>query len=65
MIKLKDILMISCCEVSIMDKTFPAVIFGRNRYASKYFSKDLLDREVKKIDTYNDRIRIWLKEEEE
>lgn len=48
-----------------MDKTFPAVIFGRNRYASKYFSKDLLNREVKKIDTYNDRIRIWLKEEEE
>ena len=65
MIKLKDILTITCCDVTVMHRTFPAVIFSRNRYASLYFSKDFLDREVKKIDTYNDRIRVWLKEEEE
>lgn len=65
MIKLKDILAITGSDVTIMHRTFPAVTFSRNRYAAQYFSTDFLDREVKKIDTYNDRIRIWLKEEEE
>ena len=69
MIKLKDILAITCSYVTIMHGTFPAITFNRNRYSAQYFlkdfSKDFLDREIKKIDTYDNIIRVWLKEEQE
>lgn len=68
MIKLKDILAITNNYVTIMHGTFLAVTFNRNRYSAQYFlkdfSKDFLDREVKKIDTYDNVIRVWLEEEE-
>lgn len=59
MIKLEDLLLAACCDVAIIEN-----ISCNYKYdAWKHFSKDFLDREVKKIDTYNGRVRIWLKEE--
>lgn len=63
MIKLEDLLLTACCDVVIMDNTYPALVINCKHDIWKHFSKDYLDREVKKIDTYNDRIRVWLKEE--
>nr|DAW33574.1 MAG TPA: hypothetical protein [Caudoviricetes sp.] len=62
-IKLEDLLLTVCCDVTIMDNIYPALSIGFKHDTWKHFSKDYLDREVKKIDTYNDRIRVWLKEE--
>lgn len=64
MIKLEDILLTANCEVSIMKDIYPVIIINYKYDAWKHFSKDFLDKEVVKIDTYNDRIRVWLKEEE-
>lgn len=63
MIKLEDLLLTVCCDVAIMDNIYPVMTINYKYDAWKHFSKDFLDREVKKIDTYNDRVRIWLKEE--
>ena len=64
MIKLKDILVTAYCDVAIMSNIYPVMIIDCKYDTWKDFTKDLLDREVIKIDTYNDRIRVWLKEEE-
>lgn len=63
MIKLEDILLTAYCDVAIMDNIYPVMTINYKYDAWKHFSKDFLDREIKKIDTYNDRVRIWLKEE--
>lgn len=63
MIKLEDLLLTACCDVAIMDNTYPAIVINCNHDIWKHFTKDFLDREVKKIDTHNDRVRICLKEE--
>lgn len=63
MIKLEDLLLTACCDVAIMDNIYPAIVINCKHGTWIHFSKDFLDREVKKIDTYNDRVRIWLKEE--
>lgn len=68
MIKLEDLLLTAYCDVVIMNNVYPMIPLITINYkydAWKHFSKDFLDREVKKIDTYNDRVRIWLKEEED
>lgn len=65
MIKLKDLLLTAHCDVSIMDNIYPVITIIYKYDAWKHFSKDFLDKEVVKIDTYNDRIRVWLKEEED
>lgn len=64
MIKLKDILVTAYCDVAIMKYMFPVMIIYCKYNMWEDFSKDLLNREVVKIDTYNDKIRVWLKEEE-
>ena len=67
MIKLEDLLLTTYCDVGIMNNVNPVipVITINHKYdAWKHFSKDFLDREVKKIDAYNDRVEIWLQEEE-
>lgn len=63
MIKLEDLLLTVCSDVTIMNNVYPAITINYKHNTWKHFSKDFLDREVKKIDTYNDRVRIWLKEE--
>jgi hypothetical protein len=63
MIKLEDLLLTACCDVAIMDNTYPALVINYKHDIWKHLSKDFLDREVKNIDTCNDGVRIWLKEE--
>lgn len=65
MIKLEDLLLTARCDVAIMNNIYPALIINYKHDTWKHFSKDFLDREVEKIDTYNDKIRVWLKEEDE
>lgn len=65
MIKLEDILLVASSDVSIMSKVYPVMIINHNYDTWKHFSRDFLDREIRRIDTYNDRIRVWLKEEDE
>lgn len=48
-----------------MNNIYPVITINYKYDTWKLFSKDFLDREVKKIDTYNDRVRVWLKEEDE
>lgn len=63
MIKLKDVLLTACGHVAIMKNMFPVMIIDCKYNMWEGLSKDLLNREVVKIDTYNDKIRVWLKEE--
>lgn len=63
MIKLEDLLLTAYCDVLIMDNIYPAMAINCEHDTWKHFSKDFLDREVKKIDTCNDGVRVWLKEE--
>ena len=65
MIKLEDLLLTTCCDVAIMNNVYPVMTINHKCDAWKHFSKDFLDREVEKIDAYNDRVEIWLKEEDE
>ena len=65
MIKLEDLLLTVYCDVAIMNNIYPVITISYKYDTWKQFSKDFLDREVKKIDTYNDRVRVWLKEEDE
>lgn len=65
MIKLEDLLLTAYCDVAIMNNIYPVMTINHKYDTWKHFSKDFLDREVKKIDAYNDRVRIWLQEEDE
>lgn len=65
MIKLEDLLLTAYCDVAIMNNIYHVITINYKYDTWKLFSKDFLDREVKKIDTYNDRVRVWLKEEDE
>lgn len=64
MIKLEDILIYSMSDVSIMDNLFPVITINHSFNVLEYLSQELLNREVKKFDTYDGRIRVWLVEEE-
>ncbi len=61
MIKLEDLLLTTCCDVAIMNNCRPAITINHKYDAWKHFSKDFLDREVEKIDTYNNIVTIRLK----
>lgn len=63
MIKLEDILLVACCDVSIMSNIYPVMVINHDYDTWKHFSRDFLDREVRRIDTCNNRVRVWLKEE--
>lgn len=63
MIKLEDLLLTARGDVAIMDNIYPAITINCNHDTREHFSKDFLDREVKKIDAYDNRVRICLKEE--
>ena len=63
MIKLEDILLVASSNVSIMSNVYSVMIINHNYDTWKHFSRDFLDREIRRIDTYNDRVRVWLNEE--
>lgn len=63
MIKLEDILLVASCDVSIMSNVYSVMVINHNYDTWKHFSRDFLDREIRRIDTYNDRVRVWLNEE--
>lgn len=65
MIKLEDLLLTVYCDVAIMNNIYPVMEINCEYDAWKHFSKDFLNRKVKKIDTYNGRVRIWLEKEDE
>lgn len=63
MIKLEDILLVASCDVSIMSNVYSVMVINHNYDTWKHFSRDFLNREIRRIDTYNDRVRVWLNEE--
>lgn len=63
MIKLRDILLVTCCDVSIMSNIYSVMVINHNYDTWKHFSRNFLDREVRRIDACNDRVRVWLEEE--
>lgn len=65
MIKLEDLLLTVYCDVAIMNNIYPVMEINCKYDEWKHFSKDFLNRKVEKIDTYNDRVRIWLEKEDE
>lgn len=65
MIKLEDLLLTVHCDVAIMNNIYPVMEINCEYDTWKHFSKDFLDRKVKKIDTCNNRVRIWLQKEDE
>lgn len=63
MIKLRDILLVTCCDVSIMSNIYSVMVINHNYDTWKHFSRNFLNREVRRIDACNDRVRVWLEEE--
>lgn len=70
MLKLKDILKIARSNIVIM-KGIESVIEINNKFIlsnylfdEKVLNEKILNKKVNRIDTYNDRIRIWLEDEE-
>lgn len=64
MIKLEDILIYSTSDVSIMGALFPVITINHSFNVLGYLSQEILNKEVRKFDTYNGQIRVWLVEEE-
>lgn len=48
MIKLEDLLLTAYCDVAIMSNIYPVMTINYKYDTWKHFSKDFLDREVKK-----------------
>ena len=65
MLKLKELLRITNSNVAIMKGIYPVIEIDNKFVVDDYLlSTKLLNSGIKKIDTYNNRIRIWLEEEE-
>lgn len=64
MITLEDILINSESDVSIMHNIFPVITINQRFSVFEYLSREFLNKEVRKFDTYDKRIRVWLVEEE-
>lgn len=65
---LKEFLEVSCADVSIMKNIFPMItIFSTCDYTDviKNLDKNTLCSEIQKIDIYDTRFRVWLKETED
>ena len=66
MIKLGDLILASYSNMVIMDGTFETISFNPCRVEKlKIINHDILECEVEKLDTNNNVIRVWLKEERE
>ena len=63
MIKLGDLILASYSNMVIMDGTFETIRFNPCRVEKlKIFNPDILECEVERLDTNNNIIRVWLKE---
>ena len=60
MITLEDILSIATSDINIMDGTFAAMMINHNFDMWRYYDTQFLNKRVTKIDTYCDKIRVWL-----
>ena len=66
MIKLGDLILASYSNIVIMDSIYEAISINPCRVEKlKIINPDILECEVKKLDTNNNVIRVWLKEERE
>ena len=63
MIKVKDLIAISCSTITIMDGAFEVLFINVNRIDISYLSEKLLDHEIDTIDTKDCSVRVWLKED--
>ena len=64
MIKLGDLILASYSNMVIMDGTFEIIGFNPCRVEKlKIINPDILECEVERLDTNNNVIRVWLKEE--
>ena len=66
MIKLGDLILASYSNMVIMDGTFETIRFNPCRVEKlKIINPDIFECEVERLDTNNNIIRVWLKEERE
>ena len=66
MIKLGDLILASYSSIVIMYNNLEAIRFNPCRVEQlKIINPDILECEVEKLDTNNNVIRVWLKEERE
>lgn len=63
MIKLEDLITVSYSSIVIMDDSFEIISIDIHRFNKLYFSKELLDREVARIESRDKYIRVWLEED--
>lgn len=61
--KLIDFLEVSDSDVSIMKGVFPTLTIFSTRSNSKVLSDHMLNSEIERVDNYDNRIRVWLKNE--
>lgn len=63
MIKLGDLILASYSNIVIMDGDFEFISFIPYRVEKLKIITDILECEVEKIEAIDNRIRVWLKEE--
>lgn len=63
MIKLEDLIAASYSSITIMEGSFEIVNIDSHRFHKSYFSKELLDREIARIESRDGYIRVWLQED--
>ena len=60
--KVKELMEIVEANVSIMNGIFCKVTINKDKYDESMFSKNFLYSSVRKIDTCDGRIRVWVNE---
>lgn len=63
MIKLEDLIAASYSSITIMEGSFEIVSIDSHRFHKSYFSKELLDREIERMESRDTYIRVWLQED--
>ena len=65
MIKLGDLILASYSNIVIMDGTFETIGFNPCRAEKlKIINPDILECEVERLEAIDNRIRVWLRENE-
>ena len=65
MIKLGDLILASYSNMVIMDGTFETIRFNPCRVEKlKIINPDILECEVEKLDATDNKVRVWLNENE-
>ena len=65
MVKLGDLILASYSNMVIMDGNFETIVFNPCRVEKlKIINPDILECEVEKLDAIDNRVRVWLKENE-